>query len=93
MDLTNRNSELTNNDSEPTNRDLELTNCYLELTNCYSELTNRDLELTNSDSEETPRQFLDPWPRIVGTNPLAHSRLLNKGKAPESKVTEHPLAH
>ncbi|KIM70526.1 hypothetical protein SCLCIDRAFT_18640 [Scleroderma citrinum Foug A] len=79
MDLTNHDSELTNNDSEPTNRD--------------SELTNRYSELTNSNSKETPRRFLNPWPRIVGTNPLAHSRLLNKGKAPESKVTEHPLAH
>ena len=85
--------DLTNRDLEPTNCDLELTNCDLELTNRYLELTNHDLELTNSDSEETPRRFLDPWPRIVGTNPLAHSRLLNKGKAPESKVTEHPFAH
>ena len=50
--------------------------------------------LSSIPSEATDIPLNDMWPRVVGTSPIAHNNLVNKGKAQEaqpSAVSQVPV--
>ncbi|KIM63798.1 hypothetical protein SCLCIDRAFT_23966 [Scleroderma citrinum Foug A] len=50
-------------------------------------------EDTENDSDQMGRQVVNPWPRVVGTNPVAHSRWIDKGKGKETATTDPSAEH
>ena len=40
-------------------------------------------EPTGSESDAEAICLKDFWPRVIGTSPIVHSRLVDKGKAPK----------
>ena len=60
---------------------------------CGSSLLSRS-PLSSIPSEGTDIPLDDVWPRVIGTSPIAHNELVNKGKAQEaqwSTVSQVPV--
>ena len=45
-------------------------------------------EDTENDSDRMKSRIIDPWPRVVSMNPVAHSRWIDKGKGKETATTD-----
>ena len=49
-------------------------------------------EQTESESDAEAICLKDLWPRVIGTSPIVHSRLVDKGKVPEMESSSvHPF--
>ena len=42
----------------------------------------------DSDTGREQISRKDQWPRVIGTSPTTHNRVLEKGKAPETELNE-----
>ena len=51
---------------------------------------NKDIE---NNSDQMGRHIINPWPRVVSMNPVAHSRWINKGKGKETATTNPSVVH
>ena len=50
----------------------------------------KDIE---NNSDQMGRHIINPWPRVVSMNPVAHSRWINKGKGKETATTNPSVVH